>query len=135
MELKTFKTLQCNITRIFDVNSSNRMFYSMHNFIIKTHLFNLYPGIFQTLTYSEPEVYSEPCQTSKMEFFQTLFSQYQLFTFSTFLNESIFFSNTIWPRGPETVNFDIPTLYLKTIRKKQGVSKKMPCCHFLLIVI
>ena len=71
MELKTFKTLKCNVTRMFDVNS-NRMFYSMHNFIIKTHLFNLCPGIFQTLTYSEPEVCSEPCQTSKMERFSKI---------------------------------------------------------------
>ena len=42
MKLKTFKTLQYNITHIFDVNSSNGMFCSMHDFISKTlFTFNL----------------------------------------------------------------------------------------------
>ena len=41
MKLKTFKTLQYNITCIFNINSSNRMFCSMHNFISKTLSFNL----------------------------------------------------------------------------------------------
>ena len=36
MKLKTFKTLLFNITRIFDRNSTNKMFCSMHDFISKT---------------------------------------------------------------------------------------------------
>ena len=135
MELKTFKTLQCNSTRIFDINSSIRMFIQCTILLLKL----IY--LISILVYSKPWHIQNQRYVQNLvkhlrgSVFQKLFSQYQLFTFSTFLNESIFFSNSIWPRGPETVNFDIPTLYLKTIRKKQGVSKKMPCCHFLLIVI
>ena len=33
LNVKTFKTLQCNITRILDINSSNGMFCSMLDFI------------------------------------------------------------------------------------------------------
>ena len=33
LQLKIFKTLQYDITDILDINSSNRMFCSMHNFI------------------------------------------------------------------------------------------------------
>ena len=33
LELKTFKTLQYNITRTLNINSSNIMFCSMHDFI------------------------------------------------------------------------------------------------------
>ena len=36
LKLKTFKNLQYDITRIFDINSSNRMFCLMHDFIRKT---------------------------------------------------------------------------------------------------
>ena len=35
MKLETFKTLQYNIARIFDINSGNRMFCSIHDFISK----------------------------------------------------------------------------------------------------
>ena len=40
LKLKTFKTLQYNIRRIFDINSSNGMFCAMHDFISKTLSFN-----------------------------------------------------------------------------------------------
>ena len=39
--LKTFKTLQYNITCIFDINSINWTFCSMHDFISKTLSLNL----------------------------------------------------------------------------------------------
>ena len=32
LRLKTFKTLQYDITRILHINNSNRMFHSIHNF-------------------------------------------------------------------------------------------------------
>ena len=41
LKLKTFKTLQYNITHILDINSSNKMFYSMHDFISETLSLNL----------------------------------------------------------------------------------------------
>ena len=41
LRLKIFKTLQYNVTGIFDINSSNRMFCSMHDFISKTLSLNL----------------------------------------------------------------------------------------------
>ena len=41
--MKIFKTLQYNSTRIFDINSSNMMFCSMHDFISKTLLPNPFP--------------------------------------------------------------------------------------------
>ena len=40
-KLGAFKTLQCNIILIFDINSSHRMFSSMHDFISKTLTLNL----------------------------------------------------------------------------------------------
>ena len=40
-EAETFKTLQYNIILIFDINSSNKMSCSMHNFINKTLSLNL----------------------------------------------------------------------------------------------
>ena len=39
--LKDRWKLQCNITRIFDINSSNRMFCSMRDFISETLSLNL----------------------------------------------------------------------------------------------
>ena len=95
------------------------------------------PSLFRTLVYtkSETEIYSDLCQTSTMERFAKvvsdyicfhklkLFLQYQLFTFSSFFNESLFFT---------------PEVYLKAKRKrkkKEDISKNMPRCHFLLIVI
>ena len=41
MELKTFKTLQYNITCIFNINSGNGTFYSIHYFISKILSLNL----------------------------------------------------------------------------------------------
>ena len=41
LKLETFKTLQYNITRIIDINSSNSMFCSMHDFIRETLSLNL----------------------------------------------------------------------------------------------
>ena len=85
---------------------------------------------------SETEAYSEPCQTSTMEYvakivnscsgFRKLFCQYQLFTFLVFFSKSLFFTpevfilykKILWPRVPEAVNFDILML----------------CCNFPLII-
>ena len=41
LKSKTFKILQYNIARIFNIYSSNRMFGSIHNFIGKTLSLNL----------------------------------------------------------------------------------------------
>ena len=88
------------------------------------------PNIFRTLVYSrsETEAYSEPCQTSMMEHFAKivnscsifckLFLQYQLFTFCTFFNKSLFatpkvfilYKKVKWPTDLGAVNFIIPTL-------------------------
>ena len=42
--MKTFKTLQYNITRIFDISSSNRMFCSIQDFINNFFSLNLSDG-------------------------------------------------------------------------------------------
>ena len=68
------------------------------------------PNIFRTLIYSklETKAYSEPCQTSMMEHFAKIvknygcfcklksFLHYQLFTFSTFKNKSLFFTPEVF---------------------------------------
>ena len=41
VKLTTFKALQYNITRSLDINSSNRMFSSIHDFLSKTRSLNL----------------------------------------------------------------------------------------------
>ena len=38
-------------------------------------------------------------------------------------------------QGPGAVSFDIPMVYLKKKIEKNNMSKDMPHCHFLLIVI
>ena len=90
------------------------------------------PGILKALVYSksENETNSEPCQASTMESLakiinscscfrkSKLFLQYQLFTFSTFFNKSLFFTPEVfilykkvwWPIEPGAVNLDTFTL-------------------------
>ena len=41
VKLTTFKALQYNTTRSLDINSSNRMFSSIHDFLSKTLSLNL----------------------------------------------------------------------------------------------
>ena len=50
-KLTTFKALQYNITRSLDINSSNKMFSSIHNFLSKTlSLFSLLSSLFTLLS-------------------------------------------------------------------------------------